>query len=107
MQNNIKHKIHLLTNEIANWRALIIIAITTLIYIAFPIYAINYRFALYLLSSNIQFIGKIVDVVGMLEALTTLFTTTDLALLIVAGILVGINIVLLIKTTQLIRTSNA
>ncbi len=96
-----------LKQEIMHWKSLMIIALVAFLYTAFPVYALNYRYAEYMLTSKLGFFVKVMVLVQMLEALGTAFTRLDVALMILTGFLVGINIVLLIQISKQLKQLNS
>lgn len=111
----------LFNKEIFRVKSLLLIAGITIFYTLFPIYAMNYHYILSQLISTAPTPEKFTSFLSILQSvgrqtyvcthaaatIFTNFTPPDISLLITTGIVVGINVVLLIKTIKRMKQTGS
>lgn len=101
------HKNNILKNlwkisyqELFNVKSIFIIIAAGLIYVAIPLYLLNYRLLLDVELGSYPIFYKFNILLLLLEGLTSAISPFDATLLVTAGILFGINLALLFKTAK-------
>ncbi len=91
---------HTFVREVFHLKFLLLIAVVTFLYISFTVDFLNYRFIGETLSGNYPLQYKVTTLGILLEGIFTALSKLDATLLILTGILIGINISLLLATVK-------
>lgn len=92
--------------EVFTWKYLLLSTLIAFIYISFTVDLLNYRFALGTFFGNYSLPFKATVFLTLLEGIFTAFSKFDTSLLIITGLLIGINISLLVITARRLQGSN-
>lgn len=94
------------TFELLHKNEVLVITGITLLYTFIPVLLLNYQFAIFMLTQHISIMQKAYAVYVILQGLFTAYSVTDIIFMLLTGLLVGINIVFLVKTARRIKRSS-
>jgi len=92
------------SNEIGLSSYIFIFSIAT-IYTIFSIYAVNYQFFLTIIATNYSFIDKVEVINSLLIGSWAMFQKTEIAIILITSLLIGLNLALILKTLKKIKNS--
>jgi len=93
--------------ELFTIKSLLLISVIALLYVALPLYILNYRFLLATELGSYPILYKLNTLWFLFEGLTSVFSRFDAIMLVVTGILIGLNVVLLIKTARRVQRNRS
>ncbi len=92
-------------SEIFTKQYIFLIFLVTIFYIALAAYSVNYRFVLSTINGNYPFLYKSAILFYLVEGLKTALSDSDLVLLMITSVLVGVNVALIIRSLHIVRKS--
>jgi len=93
--------------ELFNIKSLFFIGVIAFIYISIPIYFINYRFLFSTIFGAYPITYKLNVLFFLFEGLVSAFSPFDSTILIITGILVGLNAVLMVRTVKQVQKNGS